>query len=76
MDIKSSVTGHNQISILNSCEYGEEQAIETYENVVNENLEYLSVEQKTMISSQYALIKANYTWLKSIIEARKQETTL
>ncbi len=71
MDIKSSVTGHDRIALLNSCEYGEEHAIETYEKVLNDDLDYLSIEQQSMVSSQYALIEADHNRLKSILEAQE-----
>jgi len=71
MDIKSSVTGNDRISLLNSCEFGEEHAVETYEEVLKDDLEYLSEEQITMVSSQFALIKADHTRLKSILEAQE-----
>jgi uncharacterized protein (TIGR02284 family) len=71
MDIKSSVTGNDRISLLNSCEFGEEHAVETYEEVLKDDLEYLSEEQITMVSSQFALIKTDHTRLKSILEAQE-----
>jgi len=71
MDIKSAVTGHDRVALLNSCEYGEEQAIGIYEKVINEEMEYLSIEQQTLIRKQYALIESDHTRLKSILEAQE-----
>jgi uncharacterized protein (TIGR02284 family) len=71
MDIKSSINGHDRIALLKSCEFGEENAVETYENVLKDDLEYLNEEQLTMVSSQFALIKADHTRLKSILEAQE-----
>jgi uncharacterized protein (TIGR02284 family) len=71
MDIKSTLTGHDRIALLNSCEYGEEHAIETYEEVINEEMDYLSIEQQTLVRKQYALIQADHTRLKSILEAQE-----
>jgi len=66
MDIKFSITGNDRITILNSCEVGEDHAIETYEKVLRDDLEYLSEEQRSMISSQQALIHTDHFTLKSI----------
>jgi len=71
MDIKSNVTGHDRLTLLNSCEFGEEHAIETYEKVINEDPEYLNEKQKTMVNSQYALIKGDHNRLKSILYAQE-----
>jgi len=69
MDVKNTLTGHDRVALLNSCEYGEDHAIETYEKVLTNDLEYLNVEQQTMISSQLALIRADHYRLKSIRDA-------
>jgi len=71
MDIKLRVTGNDRISLLNSCKYGKEHALETYEEVLTDDLEYLSEEQTTMVSSQFALIRADHLRLQSILNAQK-----
>ena len=66
MDVKTALTGKDRKAILNSCEYGEDQAIETYENVLEEEREHLSLAQQSMISTQYTLIKSDHYRVKSM----------
>ncbi|MBG6060812.1 uncharacterized protein (TIGR02284 family) [Flavobacterium sp. CG_9.1] len=65
MDIKSAMTGSDRKAIINSCEYGEEAALETYDEALN-NAENLSAEQLMMINKQHAAIKANYQKVKEL----------
>lgn len=69
MDVKAALTGKDRKAILDSCEYGEVQAVDTYEDVMKDYLEYLTMEQQTMISTQYALIKADQFRVKSMRDA-------
>ena len=69
MDVKASLSGKDRKAILNSCEYGEDNAVETYEKVLKDDLEYLSVEEITMITAQYALIKADHFTVKTMRDA-------
>ncbi|TDD75462.1 ferritin-like domain-containing protein [Flavobacterium caseinilyticum] len=65
MDLKSAVTGSDRKAIINSCEYGEEAALETYKDAVS-NSEDLSSEQLMMIKEQHAAIQANYQKIKNL----------
>jgi len=71
MDIKLRVTGNDRISLLKSCMYGKEHALETYEMVLKDDREYLSDDQLTLVSSQFARIRADHISLQSIIEEQK-----
>ena len=74
MDIKSSVTGNDRISLLNSCnlcKYGKEHTPEKYKEVWKDDLKYLRVEQITPVNSQFALIGADHIRQHSIIKAQK-----
>ena len=64
MDIKSTLTGKDRKAILNSCEYGEDQALETYNDPLTSDLENLTAEQQTIIQAQYVLIKADHDKVK------------
>lgn len=70
MDLKSAVTGSDRKAIINSCEYGEEAALETYSDAVS-NSEDLSSEQLMMIKEQHAAIQANYQKIKSLSDLMK-----
>lgn len=65
MDIKSAITGSDRKAIINSCEYGEEAAVETYEDALSHS-EDLSSEQLMMVKEQHAAIKANYEKIKNL----------
>jgi uncharacterized protein (TIGR02284 family) len=66
MDVKAAITGKNQKAILGSCMYGENVAIETYQYVLNNDLDNLSFEQQKIINIQLALITADYDNIKKM----------
>ncbi|ASS49218.1 MAG: hypothetical protein A3D31_04180 [Candidatus Fluviicola riflensis] len=71
MDVKAALTGKNRKFILDSCEYGEDTAIETYETVLKDNSPNLSQIQQTMIKSQLALLRADHNSVKSMRDSSK-----
>lgn len=72
MDVKAALTGKNRVLILNSCEYGEDTAIETYTTVLDECSVNLSQLQQTMIKAQLGLLKADHNSVKAMRDALKQ----
>lgn len=66
MDVKAALTGRDRKTIISSCEFGEDKAIETYKNVLMDDILYLSTRQLTMIRSQYALLKADHDIVRSL----------
>jgi len=66
MEVKSALTGNDRKAILNSCEYGEDVAVDTYDKVLRNNLEDISDEQKSIITSHYALIRADHDKVKRL----------
>ena len=66
MDVKAALTGKDRKAILNSCEYGEDQAKDTYEKVLENDIENLNAEQQTMIKAQHTLLKADHDKVKSM----------
>jgi uncharacterized protein (TIGR02284 family) len=73
MDIKAALTGNDRKAILNSCEYGEDQAVDTYREVLEDgdNLKHLSLDQQRMIQEQHNLIKADHDRVKAMRDALK-----
>ena len=69
MDVKAAITGKNQKAILSSCEYGENIVLDTYQNVLKNEMQFLSFVQQTMINGQYALIKADHDKVKRLHDA-------
>lgn len=66
MDVKAALTGKDREAILNSCEYGEDVAKDTYKKALENDLENLNAEQQTMIRAQHALLKADHDKVKSM----------
>ena len=66
MDVKAALTGKDRKAILNSCEYGEDQAKHTYEKALENDKENLSMEQQTMIKAHHSLLGADHDKVKSM----------
>jgi uncharacterized protein (TIGR02284 family) len=66
MDIKAALTSKDRESVLNSCEFGEDEAQDTYEEALEVDSEYLSAEQLKMIMSQQSLLKADHDQIKAL----------
>ena len=64
MDFKAAVTGKNRESILNSCEYGEDVALQSYKDALDE--EDLGTTYKTLIESQRARIQKDHDRVKQL----------
>ncbi len=69
MDVKAALTGKDREAILNSCEYGEDQALETYNEALKNDLEHLSRDQQAMISAQRTALRADHDHVKSLRDA-------
>lgn len=66
MNFKSALIGKERKAILNSCEYAEEQADETYQKIRDEGSEHLSPHQLSMIKEQHKQLKADQKTIKSM----------
>ena len=66
MDFKAAVTGNDRESILNSCQYGESVASDTYKDVLDDNVAGFTIEQQSMLRAQYMLLKSDYDKVKNI----------
>lgn len=64
MDVKAALTGNDRKSVLNSCEYGEDAAQSTYNDVLMDDSENLNAEQKSLIKAQQILLKADHDKVK------------
>lgn len=69
MDLKTALTGKNRKAIFDSCEFGEDQALKTYEKALKNDIEHLNTPLKMLITSQYALITADHYTVKSMRDA-------
>jgi uncharacterized protein (TIGR02284 family) len=59
MDVKAFLTGKDRISILNSCEYGENAAGNSYKEAIDNNLHALTTQEQKMLNGQANLLKAD-----------------
>ena len=66
MDIKTSIAGKDLHSILTLCEHGEDAAIDTYNEVLENESENLTIGQLLMIKKQYFLLKADHDKVKAL----------
>src|SRR5688572_20126037 len=66
MDVKAALSANDRKTVLNSCETGEDFAVNTYENVLKKDLSVLTTEQISMINSQYRKIKEDHDKVKSM----------
>ena len=68
MDVKAALTGNDRHLILNSCEFGEDKALEAYEEVL-ENTDGLSSDLISMIRAQESKLRADHDEVKSLRDA-------
>ncbi|MEX0661565.1 MAG: PA2169 family four-helix-bundle protein [Balneolaceae bacterium] len=66
IEVKSALIEKDRKTVLESCGYGEEKALETYREAIREEAQHLTTEQQTIIGAQYASIKSDYERLKSM----------
>ena len=69
MDAKAAVTGKDRKAILDSCEYGEDIAVDTYDEVLKDHKSNLSADHLRMITSQREHITADHDKVKHMRDA-------
>jgi len=72
MDVKSALSGKNRKAILESCEYGEQKAVETYDEVLTSDLQHLNTEQKKMVSEQHMNLSKDHQHIKKLCTSLEQ----
>ena len=71
MDVKAALTGKDREAILNSCEYGEDVAKDTYEKALKNDAEDLTSDLVTMLKAQHTLLVADHDMVKAMRDAAK-----
>lgn len=66
MDVKSALSGKDRKTILSSCEYGEKNAVEVYNDVLENNSVHLNQRQQELIKSQLNRLKSDQSTIKSM----------
>lgn len=69
MDVKAALSTNERQTVLNSCEFGEDKALETYEEVLENNSSTLTPEELEMIRSQHANLRADHDRVKALRDA-------
>jgi uncharacterized protein (TIGR02284 family) len=76
MEIKAILSGNNKRAILNSCEYGEDAALETYKNVLIHEVHEINSYEQNLLNKQYALLKSDHgrvKVLRNVLRAESRE---
>lgn len=60
MDVKAALTSNDRKAILNSCEFGEPNALETYEHVLKHDRKHLGSHHINMINKQMSLLRRDH----------------
>jgi uncharacterized protein (TIGR02284 family) len=68
MDIKAALSGNDRMAILNSCEYGEDVALRTYEEALMADV-ILPVQVRQIISKQKRELQEAHNTIKSLRDA-------
>ena len=66
INIKSTVTGEDESAIISECERGEDSAVSTYRDALNEDL---PANVRTVIERQYAEVKQAHDRIRSLEKA-------
>ena len=69
MDVKAALTGNDRHQILSSCEFGEDKALEAYDDVLNDSDSGLSSEQTALIREQQSKLRAEHDTIKALRDA-------
>ena len=66
MDVKAALTGNDRHAILSSCEFGEDNALDVYQNVIDNHSGDLTSEELMMVRSQYEKLHADHDRVKAL----------
>lgn len=72
VDIKGSLTGRDDQSILNECERGEDSAVSAYADALKE--QSLSAALRTLVERQFSSIKQAHDRVKQMRDAKRAVT--
>ena len=68
MDVKAALTGNDRGGILNSCEFGEDKALEAYQNAL-EDREDLDADHVALVQKQHVALRADHDKVKALRDA-------
>ena len=74
MDVKVALTSNNRKAIFNSCEFGEANALETYEHVLKHDREHLGAYHISMINTQMSILSGDHDLVRAIRDELRMYT--
>ncbi len=60
MDVRVALMCNNRKAILDSCKYGEDVALETYKNVLIQDVNAINSKEQNMLNMHYQILKSDY----------------
>jgi uncharacterized protein (TIGR02284 family) len=69
MDVKAALTGNDRKAILNSCDYGEAVAHDTYKDAISSDNEGLTATQRLMLRAQQVSLKTDHNTVIGLRDA-------
>ncbi|CAN5134298.1 hypothetical protein BH23BAC3_BH23BAC3_20060 [soil metagenome] len=69
IDVRAALSGNERKAVFDSFVFGEEKAIESYKNVLGDDIEYLNSEQQTLLGAQLDSLRNDYNKVKSMRDA-------
>lgn len=69
IDVRATLLSKDRIAILNSCDYGEDTAKDTYDDAILNEFKNLCSKHKTMIMAQKSSLNADHLSIKSMRDA-------
>lgn len=71
MDVKAALTGNDKSTILDSCEFGEDKALEAYDNALEGKNDF-GQQYITLIQKQRAALHVDHNKVKALRDAAKK----
>jgi uncharacterized protein (TIGR02284 family) len=71
MDVKAALTGKNRKEILSSCEFGEDAALEVYNEVLEDDNKILTTDLLRLVKLQRDEIQADHNKIKTLRDVTK-----
>lgn len=66
MDLKASLSGNNRKSVLDSCEYGEQVTLKTYDNILADTTD-IPADVVSVIKTQRAILNEEHEIIGSML---------
>jgi uncharacterized protein (TIGR02284 family) len=72
MEVKVALTCNNRKAILDSCKYGEDVALETYKNVLIQEVNAINSIEQNMLNKHYEILKSDYDKINELRNNRTE----